>query len=112
MKARALGDLVFIDGRAKVKVESNGQVNDLLLTYLDVWAKRNGTWQMVHWHSARMPPPAPPAAAPRPRSRSDGRRPRESRGSVQHAEHRRHDGLHQAFPEQEARASRRSARPG
>ena len=73
MKARALGDLVFIDGRAKVKVESNGQVNDLLLTYLDVWAKRNGTWQMVHWHSARMPPPAPPVppappAPPRPRS--------------------------------------------
>ena len=45
---------------AKVKVESNGQVNDLLLTYLDVWTKRNGTWQMVHWHSARMPPPAAP----------------------------------------------------
>ena len=61
MNARQLGDLVFIDGRAKVKVETNRQVNDLLLTYLDVWAKRNGTWQMVHWHSARMPPPAPPA---------------------------------------------------
>ena len=53
---------------AKVKVESNGQINDLLLTYLDVWAKRNGTWQMVHWHSARMPP------APRPRPRRPRRR--------------------------------------
>jgi hypothetical protein len=63
MKARELGGLVFIDGRAKVLVESNGQTNDLLLTYLDVWAKRNGTWQMVHWHSARM---AQPAAAPAP----------------------------------------------
>jgi ketosteroid isomerase-like protein len=61
MNARQLGDLVFIDGRGKFKVQSNGQVNDLLLTYLDVWAKRNGTWQMVHWHSARMPPPTPPA---------------------------------------------------
>ena len=61
MNARALGDFVFVDGRAKVKVESSGQVNDLLLTYLDVWVKRNGTWQMVHWHSARMPPPTPPA---------------------------------------------------
>jgi len=67
MKARQLGDLVLIDGRAKVKVESNGQVNDLLLTYLDVWAKRNGTWQMVHWHSARMQQPAAvPAPAPKP----------------------------------------------
>jgi hypothetical protein len=63
MKARELNGLVFIDGRAKVQVESNGQTNDLLLTYLDVWAKRNGTWQMVHWHSARM---AQPAAAPAP----------------------------------------------
>ena len=65
MKARQLGDFVFIDGRGKFKVESNGQTNDLLLTYLDVWTKRNGTWQMVHWHSARMPPP--PAAAPAPK---------------------------------------------
>jgi hypothetical protein len=61
MNARVLGEFVFVDGRAKVLVESNGQTNDLDLTYLDVWAKRNGTWQMVHWHSARMP-----AAAPKP----------------------------------------------
>ena len=67
IKARELGGLVFIDGRAKVLVESNGQTNDLLLTYLDVWAKRNGTWQMVHWHSARMPQPdAAPTPAPKP----------------------------------------------
>jgi ketosteroid isomerase-like protein len=66
MKARELGGLVFIDGRAKVLVESNGQTNDLMLTYLDVWAKRNGTWQMVHWHSARMPQPeTAPAPAPK-----------------------------------------------
>ena len=63
IKARQLGDFVFVDGRGKFKVESNGQTNDLLLTYLDVWTKRNGTWQMVHWHSARMPQPAP---APKP----------------------------------------------
>ncbi|MEO5820643.1 MAG: nuclear transport factor 2 family protein [Vicinamibacteraceae bacterium] len=61
MNARQLGEFVFLDGRGKFQVESNGQTNDLLLTYLDVWTKRNGTWQMVHWHSARMPPPAPPA---------------------------------------------------
>jgi hypothetical protein len=61
MKARQMGEFVFIDGRGKFQVESNGQTNDLLLTYLDVWTKRGGKWQMVHWHSARMPPPAPPA---------------------------------------------------
>jgi ketosteroid isomerase-like protein len=66
MNARQVGDLVFIDGRAKVLVESNGQTNDLLLTYLDVWVKRDGNWQMIHWHSARMPPPAAPAPAPKP----------------------------------------------
>ena len=110
MKARALGDLVFIDGRAKVKVESNGQVNDLLLTYLDVWAKRNGTWQMVHWHSARMPPPAP---RPRP-SRSAPKPVSAQRCDTSvdsSADHRRHDGLHQAFPEQERERRRRSAWP-
>jgi ketosteroid isomerase-like protein len=59
MNARVLGEFVFVDGRGKFQVESNGQTNDLDLTYLDVWAKRNGAWQMVHWHSARMPAPAP-----------------------------------------------------
>ena len=62
MKARQMGDYVFIDGRGKFQVESNGQTNDLLLTYLDVWTKRDGKWQMIHWHSARMPQPAAPAA--------------------------------------------------
>jgi ketosteroid isomerase-like protein len=61
MNARQLGEFVFIDGRGKFQVESNGQTNELSLTYLDVWAKRGGAWQMVHWHSARMPPPAAPA---------------------------------------------------
>ena len=61
INARQLGEFVFVDGRGKFQVQSNGQTNDLLLTYLDVWVKRNGTWQMVHWHSARMPPPAAPA---------------------------------------------------
>jgi hypothetical protein len=64
MKARQMGEFVFIDGRGKFQVESNGQTNDLLLTYLDVWTKRNGKWQMVHWHSARMPQPAVVNPAP------------------------------------------------
>jgi ketosteroid isomerase-like protein len=66
MKARQVGELVLIDGRANVTVETNGQSNDLVLTYLDVWAKRGGIWQMIAWHSARMPAPAAaPAAAPK-----------------------------------------------
>jgi ketosteroid isomerase-like protein len=67
MKARQLGDFVFVDGRGKFKVESNGQTSDLLLTYLDVWTKRNGAWQMVHWHSARMPQPAAATSPTAPR---------------------------------------------
>ena len=66
MKARQVGELVLIDGRVNVTVETNGQSNDLDLTYLDVWAKRAGKWQMVSWHSARMAAPAAaPAAAPK-----------------------------------------------
>ena len=57
---------MFVDGRGKFQVESNGQTNDLVLTYLDVWTKRGGSWQMVHWHSARLAsPPAAPAPAPK-----------------------------------------------
>jgi len=63
VNARQLGDFVFVDGRGKFKVETNGQPNEFVLTYLDVWTKRNGSWQMIHWHSARMPPAAP---APKP----------------------------------------------
>ena len=67
MNARKVGEFVFIDGRGNFQVESNGTTNDLVLTYLDVWAKRNGTWQMIHSHSARMPSPAAtPAPAPKP----------------------------------------------
>jgi ketosteroid isomerase-like protein len=67
MNARQVGEFVFIDGRGHFQTEGNGQKNDMVLTYLDVWAKRNGTWQMIQWHSARMPAPAAAPATPAPK---------------------------------------------
>jgi hypothetical protein len=58
MNVRILGDTALISGKAKVVVESNGQKLDLYLSYLDVWVRRGGQWQMIAWQSARLQPPA------------------------------------------------------
>ncbi|HEY8548716.1 MAG TPA: nuclear transport factor 2 family protein [Vicinamibacterales bacterium] len=52
---RLFGDIAVIDGRAKMIVETDGKPQDMTLSYLDVWAKRAGKWQMIAWQSARMP---------------------------------------------------------
>lgn len=53
---RIFGDTAIINGRIKAMVESGGQKNDLNLSYLCAWVRRGGTWQMVAWQSARIPP--------------------------------------------------------
>lgn len=45
----------IVTGQMKTNVVSNGQTNALRLRYTDVYMKRNGTWKMVAWQSARMP---------------------------------------------------------
>jgi ketosteroid isomerase-like protein len=57
MSVRVYGETALINGRVKVTVESNGQKNDLHLSYLDVWVRRGGNWQMVAWQSARLAAP-------------------------------------------------------
>jgi ketosteroid isomerase-like protein len=55
LNVRIFGDTAVINGRARVSVDSGGQAIEGMLSFLDVWAKRNGRWQMVAWQSARMP---------------------------------------------------------
>jgi len=50
------GDTAIIRGRGVFTVENQAGKSDLTLSYLDVWVKRGGTWQMVAWQSARVPP--------------------------------------------------------
>ena len=40
-----------------LETNTNGQKgeNVLKLSFLDVWQKRNGKWQMIAWQSTRLP---------------------------------------------------------
>ncbi|MCY7350538.1 MAG: nuclear transport factor 2 family protein [Cytophagaceae bacterium] len=44
----------IVTGQMKTSVVSNGQTNPLRLRYTDVYLRRNGTWKMVAWQSARL----------------------------------------------------------
>ena len=55
VKAQDLGDAVVLTGVALIKVVSNGKPNAFGVRFTDVYAKRNGRWQMVTWQSTRLP---------------------------------------------------------
>ena len=55
VKAQDLGDAVVLTGIAQIKVMSNGTPNAFGVRFTDVYAKRNGRWQMVPWQSTRLP---------------------------------------------------------
>lgn len=59
IKTRVMGDIVLIHGRGTFTLETNtnGQKgeNVLKLSFLDVWQKRSGKWQMIAWQSTRLP---------------------------------------------------------
>jgi ketosteroid isomerase-like protein len=55
VKAQDLGDAVVLTGVAQIKVVSNGTSNAFGVRFTDVYAKRNGKWQMVTWQSTRLP---------------------------------------------------------
>jgi hypothetical protein len=55
VKAQDLGDAVVLTGIAQIKVVSNGTPNAFGVRFTDVYARRNGGWQMVAWQSTRLP---------------------------------------------------------
>lgn len=55
VKAQDLGDAVVLTGIAQIKVVSNGTANAFGVRFTDVYARRNGNWQMVTWQSTRLP---------------------------------------------------------
>jgi ketosteroid isomerase-like protein len=55
VKAQDLGDAVVLTGTARIQVTSNGTPNAFSVRFTDVYAKRNGGWQMVTWQSTRLP---------------------------------------------------------
>ncbi len=55
VKAQDLGDTVVLTGIAKIGVTVNGTANAFGVRFTDVYARRNGRWQMVTWQSTRLP---------------------------------------------------------
>ena len=55
VKAQDLGDTVVLTGSCKISVNANGRPNSFGVRFTDVYAKRNGRWQMVTWQSTRTP---------------------------------------------------------
>ena len=55
VKAQDLGDTVVLTGTCQIKVVSNGAPNEFGVRFTDVYAKRNGQWQMVTWQSTKLP---------------------------------------------------------
>ena len=55
VKAQDLGDTVVLTGECKISVNSGGRANSFGVRFTDVYARRNGQWQMVAWQSTRLP---------------------------------------------------------
>jgi ketosteroid isomerase-like protein len=55
VKAQDLGDAVVLTGIAQIKVTADGTPLAFGVRFTDVYARRNGRWQMVTWQSTRLP---------------------------------------------------------
>ena len=55
VKAQDFGDTVVLTGACQIKVTANGTPNAFGVRFTDVYARRNGRWQMVTWQSTRLP---------------------------------------------------------
>jgi hypothetical protein len=55
VKAQDLGDAVVLTGVAQIKVHSGGKPMAFGVRFTDVYAKRNGKWQMIVWQSTKLP---------------------------------------------------------
>ena len=54
-RVRVYGDSAVVTGNGDVRVLSNGQRNRFSIRYTDVYALRDGRWQMVAWQATRTP---------------------------------------------------------
>ena len=52
--AQDLGSAVVLTGEAAIAVNSGGKAMSFRVRFVDVWANRNGAWQMVTWQSTRL----------------------------------------------------------
>lgn len=55
VKAADFGNVVVLTGSARLHVTSQGRPNVFSVRFTDVYAEKNGQWQMVAWQSTRIP---------------------------------------------------------
>lgn len=55
VKAQECGDAVVLTGAARISVKSGTGTNSFRVRFTDVYARRDGRWQMVVWQSTRLP---------------------------------------------------------
>jgi uncharacterized protein DUF4440 len=55
MKPRLVGSAVVVNGKLDIRVITNGQEQHFQGIYTDVYAKRDGRWQLVTWQSTKLP---------------------------------------------------------
>lgn len=55
VRAQDLGYAVVLTGAARIEVTSGGKPNAFSVRFTDVYANRDGRWQMVAWQSTRLP---------------------------------------------------------
>jgi hypothetical protein len=51
---RDLGDYVMLTGAAAMTVSLSGRATSFRVRFLDLWALRDGAWQMIAWQSTRL----------------------------------------------------------
>ena len=55
VQAQVLGDAVVLTGSADLEVHANGAPLVFSVRFTDVYARRDGRWQMVAWQSTKLP---------------------------------------------------------
>lgn len=52
---RIYGDVAIMHGRVTIEAEVGGSTRTLNNVFVNVWVKRGGHWQLVHWASTPIP---------------------------------------------------------
>ncbi|MGH8309842.1 MAG: nuclear transport factor 2 family protein [Steroidobacteraceae bacterium] len=55
LRTRRVGEAVVINGSVLVDGVIGGQPRSLRIAFTDVYARRNGRWQLIAWQSTRLP---------------------------------------------------------
>ena len=55
LKPRVLGDAILVNGSVAIEGVMGGQTRQLRISFTDVYARREGRWQLIAWQSTPLP---------------------------------------------------------